>query len=184
MFPPGLVARVETPTTAEAALESVCVLFAEVFGSPPLNRSSDVLTSQRRALASLVREPGFGMATTWRGGDLAGFAYGTSLAEKSSWWDRLQTAVPDEVVREWAGRTFVIIDMAVGRSWQGRGVGRWVLETLLASRTEERASLSVVPDNERAHGFYRHLGWEYVGRVRGAPHHTAPYFDKYVLGLR
>lgn len=183
MFP-ELVARVDTPATAEAAFESVCVLFAEVFGSPPLNRASDVLASQRRALASLMREPGFGMATTWRGGDLVGFVYGRSLPEKSTWWDGLQTPVPDEVVRERAGRTFAVIDMAVGRAWQGQGVGRRVLETLLTSRTEERASLSVVPDNGHAHGFYRHLGWEYVGTVKGAPHHTAPYFDKYVLALR
>lgn len=175
---------VENPDSATEAFDAVCTLFASVFGAPPLSRSPNALAYQRDSLRSLMSEPSFGMATAWDGDALVGFAYGYALASGSRWWDDMLTPVADEVTHEWDGRTFVVIDMAVARSRQGEGIGRRLLGTLLAARHEERASLSVVPDNDRAHGFYRHLGWRHVGQVKGAPHHTAPFFDKYVLDLR
>jgi ribosomal protein S18 acetylase RimI-like enzyme len=129
-------------------------------------------------------EPGFGMATAWDGEQLAGFAYGHALNAQTHWWDNFLTPVASEITREWDGRTFAVIDMAVARSRQGAGIGRQLLDTLLESRPDERASLAVVHDNDQAHGFYRRLGWQHVGRVKGASHHTAPLFDMYVLRLR
>lgn len=175
---------VESPVGAAEAYDAVCALFASVFGAPPLNRPAETLGHQRDNLRSLMAEPSFGMATAWDGDVLVGFAYGYARGSDSRWWERLLTPVADEVTREWDGRTFLIIDMAVAHQYQGQGIGRRLLDTLLAARLEERASLSVVPDNDRAHGFYRHLGWQHVGRVKGAPHHTAPFFDIYLRNLR
>lgn len=175
--------QLETPSTAESVYEPVCQLFAAVFGAPPLNRSPQTLASQRRSLRALMTERTFGLATAWDGAQLVGFAYGHAVAADSRWWDGLLEPVEAEITREWDGRTFAVIDMGVAQSHQATGVGRQLLETLLTSRPEERASLSVVPDNDRAHGFYRHLGWRYVGRVQGAPEHTSPFFDMYVHNL-
>jgi ribosomal protein S18 acetylase RimI-like enzyme len=174
---------VESPASAAEAYEAVCALFASVFGAPPLSRPAEALAQQRDSLRSLMAEPSFGMATAWDDDALVGFAYGYALNSGSRWWNDMLAPVADEVTREWDGRTFVIIDMAVARQHQGQGIGRRLLDTLMAARPEERASLSVVPDNDRAHGFYRHLGWQHVGQVRGAPHHTAPFFDIYLLKL-
>jgi ribosomal protein S18 acetylase RimI-like enzyme len=124
------------------------------------------------------------MVTAWDEGELVGFARGYGLNGDTRWWEGMLTPVADEFTREWDGRTFVVIDMAVACARQHRGIGRHVLGSLLASRAEERASLAVVPGNENAHGFYRHLGWECIGRVEGEPRHTAPFFDIYVLNLR
>lgn len=176
--------ELEGPATVRENFEAVCSLFAAVFGAPPLNRPPETLAYQRESLRSLIDEPSFAMATAWDEDTLVGFAYGYGLRGHSRWWDEMLTPVTDEITREWDGRTFVVIDMAVAHAHQGHGVGRALLDTLLAARPEERASLSVVPDNEPAHGFYRHLGWEYIGRVKGAPHHTAPFFDHYLLSLR
>jgi ribosomal protein S18 acetylase RimI-like enzyme len=131
-----------------------------------------------------MAEPSFGMVTAWDDDTLVGFAYGYARGSDSRWWERLLAPVADEVTREWDGRTFLVIDMGVARARQGEGIGKRLLDTLLAARTEERASLSVVPDNDSAHGFYRHLGWRHIGRVKGAPNHTAPFFDIYLRDLR
>lgn len=175
---------VESPAGAAEAYDAVCALFASVFGAPPLSRPPETLAHQRDSLRSLMAEPSFGMATAWDGDVLVGFAYGYGLKSGSRWWDDMLEPVADEVTREWDGRTFVVIDMGVAYQRQGQGIGRLLLDTLLAARLEERASLSVVPDNDRAHGFYRHLGWQHIGRVKGAPNHTAPFFDIYLLNLR
>lgn len=176
--------QLESLSSAATAYEPVCELFAAVFGAPPLNRPPRTLASQRRGLRSLMAEPTFGLATAWDDAQLVGFAYGHAVAADSRWWDGMQEPVADEIIQEWDGRTFAVIDMGVAQSRQKTGVGRQLLDTLLGSRSEERASLSVVPDNDQAHGFYRHLGWQYVGRVQGAPEDTAPFFDMYVLNLR
>lgn len=182
MFP-TIRTQLETPSTSESLYEPVCRLFAAVFGAPPLNRSPQTLASQRRSLRSLMTERTFGLATAWDDEQLVGFAYGHALTADSHWWDGLLEPVEAEITREWDGRTFAVIDMGVAQSHQAEGVGRQLLHALLAGRPEERASLSVVPDNDRAHGFYRHLGWRYVGRVQGAPEHTSPFFDMYVRDL-
>lgn len=175
---------VESPIGAAEAYDAVCALFASVFGPPPLSRPPETLAHQRDSLRSLMAEPTFGMATAWDDDTLVGFAYGYALKSSSQWWDDMLESVADEITCEWDGRTFVVMDMGVARARQSEGIGRCLLDTLLAARPEERASLSVVPDNDRAHGFYRHLGWQHVGRVKGAPHHTAPFFDMYLLNLR
>jgi ribosomal protein S18 acetylase RimI-like enzyme len=176
--------ELESPATADAVFDDVCQLFASVFGVPPLSRPRKVLDSQRTSLRSLMTEATFGMVTAWDDETLVGFAYGYGLKSGSHWWDGLLTPVAEEMTREWDGRTFVIIDMGVALQWQRHGIGMQLLGTLLASRQEDRASLSVVPDNEAAHCFYRHAGWQYVGRVKGATHHTASSFDIYALALR
>ncbi len=179
----GMHTRLESAATAEGIFDQVCQLYASVFGAPPLNRSPEKLSAQRSSLRRLIADPTFGMATAWDGIMLIGFAYGYALGSDTHWWDEFLAPVAEEITREWDGRTFAIIDMAIAHSHQGHGVGRRLLETLLASRPEERASLSVVPDNDNAQGFYRHIGWQYIGRVKGAAHHAAPFFDKYTLPL-
>jgi len=55
---------------------------------------------------------------------------------------------------------------------------------LLASRSEERATLAVQPSAEESHAFYERLGWRYVGRLPGIEGESAPFFDIYWLPLR
>jgi len=76
-----------------------------------------------------------------------------------------------------------VIDLAVRRDWRRRGVGRRLLATLLDSRTEERATLSVQPLAEESQAFYRRLGWQCVGRVIGVEGETAPFYDIYWRSL-
>lgn len=175
--------KIEAPDTARGVYERVCQLYVSVFSGPPFYRTKEKLEAQRRTLQSLMADSTFGMVTAWDKDELAGFAYGYGLGSNRRWWDGFLEPVPEETTREWEGRTFVIIDMAVDPSHRRQSIGRKMLSKLLANRSEERASLAVVPENDNAQEFYRHLGWQHVGRVKGAPHHSAPFFDKYVLRL-
>ncbi len=113
----------------------------------------------------------------------SGSAYGRPLAEDTKWWDNFLEPVPVEVTSERSGRTFAVIDFGVAGSYRGRGLGRRLLDALLAGRSEERATLAVEPEADASQGIYQHLGWQVVGRLEGAPGDTAPYFDIYVLPL-
>ena len=63
---------------------------------------------------------------------------------------------------------------AVGlRAWQGRGVGRALLEATISACPHERVSLFVHRDNAAALGFYAHLGFVPTGRrVDDGPMHA------------
>lgn len=181
---PSVRTALETTLSASNVFNAVCDLYAAVFGSPPISHPPAVLESQRASLRSLMAEPAFGMATAWHDDQLVGFIYGHALREDTHWWDDPLTPIPEEITREHDGRTFAVIDLGVAHSYQKQGIGRALLQTLLEARPEQRATLAVEIGNEPAHGFYRHLGWQYVARFKGAPHHTAPFFDIYLLKLR
>ena len=56
-----------------------------------------------------------------------------------------------------------IEDMVVDAAWRGRGIGRQVLEALLAWTSERgatRAQLLADLDNQPALDYYQHLGWQ------------------------
>ncbi|MBM3365709.1 MAG: GNAT family N-acetyltransferase [Betaproteobacteria bacterium] len=56
-----------------------------------------------------------------------------------------------------------IEDMVVDASWRGRGIGRQVLEAVLAWASEHgatRAQLLADLDNQPALDYYQHLGWQ------------------------
>lgn len=161
----------------------VCNLYDEVFSEPPMTWSPGQSEEHRETLHRLVDSPGFGITVASDGDDLIGFAYGRTLATDTKWWDNFLEPVPPEMTTEYEGRTFAVIDFGVRRDHRGQGLGRQLLDTLLADRPEERATLAVEPEADNSQGFYRHLGWHFVGRLRGAEGDTAPYFDIYTLPL-
>jgi GNAT superfamily N-acetyltransferase len=56
-----------------------------------------------------------------------------------------------------------IEDMVVHEAWRGRGIGRQVLQAVLAWASERgatRAQLLADLDNQPALDYYQHLGWQ------------------------
>jgi GNAT superfamily N-acetyltransferase len=87
-----------------------------------------------------MKNPAFGLVTAKVNGELVGFAYGIALSGNTGWWSRMMEPLPEELTAEWNGRTFAVIDLAVRQDYRKQGIGRALLDTLLANRTEERAS--------------------------------------------
>ncbi|WP_353963920.1 GNAT family N-acetyltransferase [Nocardia implantans] len=88
------------------------------------------------------------------------------------------------MTQEWPGRTFAVIELAVRESARRHGLGRRLLDILLDSRPEQRATLAVQSQAADAHAFYRAIGsWHLVGR-QDTPTFVSPEFDIYVRELR
>lgn len=162
---------------ARDRLGEIEAVYAEAFPRSDLD-------DYRARMGRLLASPGFEAVTARRDGALAGFVYGAPLSAGSSWWDSLAPVPAAGFAAETGRRTFAVIDLAVRPARRGRGLGRRLLDELLAGRTEERATLATAPDEQDVQAMYRRWGWRYAGRVPGHAGETDPWFDLYVIALR
>jgi GNAT superfamily N-acetyltransferase len=172
-----------TQTTVLEYGEPIFQLYYEAFSQPPHTWPENEETAFRQRLARLATNPTLGIVTALAEDNLLGFAYGYTLLPDTSWWHGFITPVPEEVTSEREGRTFALIDFAVTEAWRGHGIGRRLHDTLLASRSESRATLAVEPAAHQARAIYEHWGWRVVGRLRGPATDFAPEFDIMVRDL-
>ncbi|MDO3700968.1 GNAT family N-acetyltransferase [Micromonospora sp. C28SCA-DRY-2] len=127
----------------------------------------------RQQLAAHMPRRGWELVTAMVDGELVGYIYGFPLAADTRWWDGIQEPVAAGFTEENGRRTFAISELLVCRAWQRRGIARALHDELVKSRTEERATLLVRPDNTVARRAYASWGWGDVARLRprweGAP---------------
>ncbi|NJP32039.1 GNAT family N-acetyltransferase [Micromonospora thermarum] len=120
----------------------------------------------RKQLAAHMPWPGWELVTATVDGDLVGYIYGFPLAPDTRWWDGIQEPVPAGFTEETGQRTFAVSELLVRRAWQRRGIARALHDELMSSRTEERATLLVRPDNVVALQAYKRWGWKGVTHLR------------------
>ncbi|MFI9531037.1 GNAT family N-acetyltransferase [Micromonospora rosaria] len=176
----GVRLRVGGAGLAVARMDAICELYDAVFSEPPFFWRDDESSLHRARLSGLVEDPTFGVVVAEVGTEVVGFAYGFTLAVDTTRWSRLIEPVSSEVSREWPGRTFVLFDYAVERAHRGRGVGRGIHDALLASRREERATLTVQPTAVATKRIYEHWRWRWLGQLEGGAEGAAPLFDVYL----
>jgi len=164
-----------------ACADEVLDVYAEAMEVPRL------LAGGRRAILAghLQREGLRAVAGREAGGRLVGIAYGHVGAPGQWWHDQVRTALERALgagaAGPWVDGAFEVCELHVRPAWQGTGLGRDLLDRLLAG-TPAPVALLTTPDTEtRARGFYRAQGWaDLVRRLRfpGDPREFA------VLGLR
>lgn len=115
--------------------------------------------------AHLERDGLRAVAAVQDDGRLVGIAYGY-LGGPGQWWhDQVLTALAEANTADWLDGAFEVCELHVRPAQQGQGLGRSLLDLLLAGPPAPRAILTT-PDREtRARGFYRADGW--VDLVRG-----------------
>ncbi|MCP2328444.1 ribosomal protein S18 acetylase RimI-like enzyme [Hamadaea flava] len=167
-------------TSGRELVDAICDVYDEVFSAPPFFWRDDESDLHRDRLIGLFDDPSFGLAVAMEGDDLVGFAYGFTVPSDTQRWHRLVEQVDPEVAREWPGRTFMLFDYAVLAAHRGRGIGRRLHDVLLASRSEERATLTVQPTALETKRLYERWGWRTIGQIEGGPTAAAPLFDCYL----
>ena len=140
-------------------------LHAEVYGAPPYRRTVGTDEFARR-FGVQCRQPGFVLAEARSGGYLVGYAAGMPLRPSTSWWRALTTPLPEDVVTEYPGRTFSLVDLMVRAAWRRQGIGRTLHDLLLDGRREERATVVVWPEATAAQHAFQSWGWRKVARTR------------------
>jgi ribosomal protein S18 acetylase RimI-like enzyme len=164
---PGIALELlDGPRAAEHA-EELRALHAEVYADPPYRCPDDAALFADRFRVQR-RQPGFVLAEARHGGYLVGYGSGMALRPATSWWRDLTTPLPDEVTAEHPGRTFALTDLLVRASWRQQGIGQALHDRILASRAEERATLTVLPAATPAQNAFRAWGWRKVARTRDA----------------
>ncbi|OLB75208.1 MAG: hypothetical protein AUI14_21430 [Actinobacteria bacterium 13_2_20CM_2_71_6] len=169
-----------TAALARPLLDPICELYDEVFSAPPSHWRDEESELHRGRLLRLLDDPTFGITVAWVGEEPVGFAYGYTVPVDTKRWLRLVEPLPEEMTAELPGRTFMLFDFAVRASYRGRGIGRALHHGLLASRSEERATLSVEPDVTGTKRIYEHWGWRQIGQSIGTPGESSPMFDVYL----
>ncbi|MEU1982748.1 GNAT family N-acetyltransferase [Nocardia sp. NPDC019395] len=130
-----------------------------------------------------VRSWGFSLVVAYVGGAAAGQAWGWPLRPGAAGWGGLHLddgglddGDLEEFTVETSDRTFALSEIMVCAEHAGRGLARALHDELLRGRSEQRATLLVEPENERAYARYRKWGWYRVGWQRPA-WEDAPRFD-------
>ena len=164
-----------------AGTEEVLDVYAEAMDVP-----RQLAGSRRSILSAHLDREGLRCVASRDGdGRLVGIAYGY-VGEHGQWWhDRVQVALVDALgaaeAADWLRGSFEVCELHVRPAQQGTGLGRELLDTLLAG-TAAVTALLTTPDSEtRARGFYRAAGWVDLVRELHFPGDPRAFA---VLGLR
>jgi GNAT superfamily N-acetyltransferase len=158
--------RIESWTAAQLAARLTDVMrvyrraFLDVHEAFPA-RAEIERTAHAR---SHLQRPGLRGVAALDGQQLVGIGYGQPGAPGQWWHDVVVTAVSAERGRsgaeDWLGSCFEVVELHVLPSHQGHGIGRRVLEQLLAEADERTAALSALePDGGPARRLYTAQGF-------------------------
>jgi ribosomal protein S18 acetylase RimI-like enzyme len=156
-------ARLDGPATAAVADQLVAV-YRAAMAAPPFFETEVEAGWFAQELADEVTGPGYRCWTARDGDRLIGFAYGLPTPEvpADGWYGALRDAVGDRA-SEWLAGQFAVVWIAVHPDRRGRGLGRRLLERLLAGAGSERAWLITHDLDTPARALYRSLGFRELG---------------------
>ncbi|RFS81230.1 GNAT family N-acetyltransferase [Actinomadura spongiicola] len=156
-------------------LDKLTPLYQQVYAEPPYNSAPKFsLPRFRERTREQTLASGFRLVTARRDRALVGFAFGFSMMP-GAWWANASTP-PREVLDT---DKYAVVELVVSKTERGRGLGRLLLNRLVAGRPERFATLAAVVEAD-AYEMYRRWGWKKVGEFRAEP----PYSDALVLPLR
>jgi GNAT superfamily N-acetyltransferase len=160
--------------------DELLAVYAEIYA----DKLDDPFFSPERyweRVEAYASRDGYGLVLGRLDGQLIGYAMGLTLPAGSAWWRGLRTEVDPAFVVEDGHRTFALTYMMVRGPWRRRGYARALHDALLEGRTEERATLLVLPENVPARTAYDSWGWHEIGKLQ--PFADAPIYDALVRDL-
>lgn len=157
-------------------------LYSEVYAEPPYEWGSDHAELFVERLEGQRRQDGFRLVEGREHGQLVGIGFGVTLLPNTPWWQNLTSPVREDITREYPNRTFAVVELLVRAPWRRRRIAEDIHNRLLSNRTEERATLTVLPAADAAQAAYRKWGWQRVTQKRN-PLPGSPIFDVMVKRL-
>lgn len=177
-----------TPTVKRLQAADLCkhrdellAVYTEVYAEQLETPFFSIARYWDRLVAYASRE-GFSAVAGHIKDQLIGYALGYTLPPGSRWWSGLRDDVDPALLIEDGRRTFALNEIMVREAFRRRGYARQLHDALLADRSEERATLLVLPDNIPARSAYRSWGWYELGGLQ--PFNDAPVYDAMLLDLR
>ena len=159
--------------------DEVLDVYAEAIAVPRPQASA-----RKTIIATHTGRSGLRAVAGLAGDELVGIAYGHIGAPGQWWHDQVETALSRTLgpgpAATWRG-AFEVCELHVRPAHQGSGLGRQLLDRLLADPGTDVVLLTTPDLETRARGFYRAAGWvDLVRQMRfpGDPREFA------VLGLR
>lgn len=110
------------------------------------------------------RYPDFECRVSLDGDAVVGIAYGYGSRAGQWWHDAVRRALEPTVAREWLVDAFELSELHVLPSYQGRRLGRLMLESLVAPVPHSAVLLSTPEGPTRAFALYRSIGFEDLAR--------------------
>ncbi|MDQ1695084.1 MAG: hypothetical protein QOJ03_437 [Frankiaceae bacterium] len=134
---------------------------AHVYGAA-MARGPELVVQRREIMQSHLDRAGFVAVTATAADDadnLAGFGYGY-LGRSGEWWhDVVARALGRARTRHWLDDAFEIAELHVLPDHQGHGLGRQLLDRLLAETAARSVVLSTHDRESRARSLYRSFGF-------------------------
>jgi ribosomal protein S18 acetylase RimI-like enzyme len=98
------------------------------------------------------------------GNQVVGIAYGYGSRPGQWWHDSVRRAVPTHLCGEWLSDAFELSELHVLPTYQGMGIGRGLLQSLVANAPFRTVLLSTPEGPTRAFALYRRLGFADLAR--------------------
>ncbi|MDQ3761689.1 MAG: GNAT family N-acetyltransferase [Actinomycetota bacterium] len=163
-------------------MDDLTALFREVYAEPPYEWGTEHAELFGKRFAGQCQDAGFSLVEARSGDELIAFGFGVTLAPTTPWWQDLLTPLPEEITHEHVGRTFALVELLVRKPWRRRYVAETIHRQLMQDRSEERATLTVLPAADAAQAAYAKWGWRKVAQKRN-PLPGSPVFDVMVKEL-
>ena len=151
-------ARIDVVDAAEFAanIPTTAHVYGEAMRRPP-----ELVVQRREIMSSHVVRPGFvGVLARNDDTEIVGFGYGYHGRAGDWWHDVVAKALGRRAAREWLSDSFELAELHVLPDWQGKGIGRRIIETVLSKATGDTAVLSTHDRESPARALYRSLGFE------------------------
>jgi hypothetical protein len=178
----GVTFRILNGQQALEHLDELRDLYLDVYADPPYEwgtEHADLFMERFKVQAS---QDGFALVEARHDTELVGVVFGVTLQPSTPWWQNLLEPLPEAVTTEHPGRTFAVVELLVPKAWRRQHIAEAMHDLLLSNRTEERATLTVLPAATPAQRAYAKWGWQRVAQKRN-PLPGSPVFDVLVKDL-
>lgn len=156
-------------------LDELRDLYSEVYAEPPYEWGREHVNLFVDRFYVQAKQPGFALIEARHQAELIGIAFGVTLQPTTPWWQNLSAPLPANTTNEWPGRTFALVELLVRCPWRRQHIAQSMHDLLLKGRTEERATLTVLPAAKPARLAYVKWGWRAVAQ-KPNPLPGAPFF--------